>query len=249
VAGYDGPTGLGTPSTAAAFTAPTSGGTPPTPPPPPETPPPPPAQTPPPSPDPDFSISAVALGAPLKAGASTKSTVTVTPANGDTGTVNLSTTTTPNLGLTTTIAPHAVTLGASPVTSTLALTAHTGGTYTVTITATQGVLTHKTTVKVTVNDFSIDVTPTKASVVRGKQSRYTVTLTPAGSFTTPVTLSVSGLRTRDTVAYVHNPAAPSSSQTVTITTSTKDARGTLSLRFTGVGGALSHNVTVTLVLQ
>ena len=155
-AGYDGPTGLGTPNTAAAFTPPTSGGTPP--------------QTPPPSPDPDFSISAAALGAPIKAGASVNRTVTLTAENGDTGTVNLSTTTSPSLGLTTTIAPHAVTLGATPSTATLALTAHTGGTYTVTITATQGVLTHKTTVKVTVNDFSIVVSPAKASVVRGKQA-------------------------------------------------------------------------------
>jgi len=174
--------------------------------------------------------------------------VTVTPINGDTGTVNLSTTTSPSLGLTTTIAPHAVTLGATPSTATLALTAHTGGTYTVTITATQGVLTHKTTVKVTVNDFSIDVSPLKASVVRGKQSRYTVTITPAGSFNSPVTLSVSGLRTHDTVTYAHNPAPASGSQTVIITTSTKDARGTLSLRFSGVSTTLTHSVVVSLVL-
>ena len=76
-----------------------------------------------------------------------------------------------------------------------------------------------------------------------------MTLTPAGSFTGPVTLSVSGLRTHDTVAYAHNPAPASGSQTVTITTSTKDARGTLSLRFSGVSTTLTHSVALSLVLQ
>ncbi len=230
--GYDGPTGLGTPNTAAPFTDPGSG-----------------PRTPPPSPDPDFSIAAGALSGPMRAGTSAASTVTVTPLHGDTGTVNLTTTTSPSVGLTTTIAPHAVTLGATPSASTLALTAHAGGTYTVTITATQGVLTHKTTVKVTVNDFTMTVSPAKASVVRGKQARYTVTLTPAGTFSGAVTLSVTGLRKNDTVAYAHNPAPASGSQAVTITTSTKDARGTLSLRFTGANGALSHSVAISLVLQ
>jgi len=236
--GYDGPTGLGTPNTAAALTAPGTGATPP----------PDPPLDPPSAPAPDFSISAAASGSPLRAGTSGKSTVTLTPLYGDTGTVNLSTTTTPSLGLTTSIAPHAVDLEIPPSTSTLALTAHTAGTYTVTITATQGALTHTTTVKVTVNDFSLDVSPAKASVVRGKPSRYTVTVTPGGSFTGAVTLSVSGLRAHDTVAYAHNPAPASGSQVVTITTSTKDARGTLSLRFTGANGTLSHSVVVSLVL-
>ena len=72
--------------------------------------------------------------------------------------------------------------------------------------------------------------------MRGAKSRFTVTLTPAGSFTGPVKLSVSGLRGHDKVAYAHNPAPASGTATIVITPWKKDARGTLSLHFTGTHG-------------
>ena len=118
-----------------------------------------------------------------------------------------------------------------------------------TVTAVQGALVRTAKLTVTVNDFAMQVTPAKTSVVRGKQVRYTLKITPDGAFNGPVKLSVSGLRARDAVIYVHNPAGATSSQVVTITTSTKDAKGTLSVRFTGVSGVLSHSVTVVLSVQ
>jgi hypothetical protein len=82
--------------------------------------------------------------------------------------------------------------------------------------------------------------------VRGQRVRYTFELTPKGGFNRPVKLSVAGLPARDSVMYVHNPAGASSSQVITISTSADDATGPISLRFTGVSGALRHTVTVKL---
>ena len=55
------------------------------------------------------------------------------------------------------------------------------------------------------NDFSIDVSPAERERRSREAGRYTVTLTPAGAFTGTVTLSVTGLRARDTVAYGPQP--------------------------------------------
>ena len=150
VTGYDGPTGLGTPNTADAFSS--SG-----------------VVGPPPPVAPDFSISAAALHSPLRPNGTAKSTVTITPLNGDTGVVSLAVLTTPHVGLTTTLAPRSVTLGSGSKTSTLSFTGHTGGTYTVTVTATQGALTHTTQLVVVVNDFVLKVSAPKHSV-RSRES-------------------------------------------------------------------------------
>jgi hypothetical protein len=239
--GYDGPTGLGTPNTAFVFTPAGSSPTPPDPTSPG-------AGPPSGSAAPDFALTASAVGA-LKPGATAKSTVTLTPENGFSGNIAVSTKVGPTAGLTVGASTASIALAGGVRSSMLTLAAKTGGTYTVTITATQGALVHTTSLKVAVNDFSIQVTPAKTSVVRGRQIRCSVTLKSAGSFSSAVTLSVSGMRTHDTVAFAHNPASVSSTQTVTITTSTRDARGTLTLRFTGVGGSLTHSVSVVLTIQ
>jgi hypothetical protein len=239
VPGYDGPTGLGTPNTARAFSASGTVATPP--------------------PAPEFSVAAASLPAPLRPGRSAQTTVTLRPLNADNSTVNLSASTTPPGGLTATVAPSAVTLGTTPNPSTLKLIAHRGGIYTVTITATEGATSHTATLKVSVNDFSIRVAAAKGAVARGEPVRYTVTLTAVGSFRGAVRLSVSGFRAGDRVAYGHRRSARFSSWTrsatgagtltITIDTSTKDPPGTLSLQFVGVSGTLRHHVTVTLVLK
>ena len=97
---------------------------------------------------PDFSLSANPNSVTVIQGSSGTSTITVTPINGFSGSVNLSAS-----GL-----PSGVTAGFSPnpttTTSTLTLTASstaTTGTVTVTITGVSGGLTHTTTLSLTVN--------------------------------------------------------------------------------------------------
>ena len=151
--------------------------------------------------------------------------MTVTPRDGFTGNVAVSVATSPATGLTATLGAPTVAIGAGAGSVPLTFTARTGGKYAVTITASQGALVHQATLTVTVNDFVMTVSPATATVVRGNKVRYTLKLTPRGAFNAPVKLSLAGLPARDSVTYVHNPAAATSSQVVTITTSIKDARG------------------------
>ncbi|MGO9874911.1 MAG: hypothetical protein ACLPVY_14045 [Acidimicrobiia bacterium] len=232
-AGYDGPTGLGTPNTANAFAAPNATST-------------------------NFSLSAAPLSTPLRPGMSAQTAVTVTPATGSSGEVILSASAHPSVGLSTAIAPDSFALGTTPDTSTLTVAAHKGGTYTVTVTATVGSVTHRATLTVSVNDFSMRVSATKQTVARGEQVRYTVTFTRSGSFRGAVRLSVSGLAAGDMVASGDHRAArvsswaartnASGSLTIFITTSTNDPPGTHSLHFRAVSGTLRHSVVVTLVV-
>jgi hypothetical protein len=238
--GYDGPTGLGTPNGAAAF-APGGVVRPPASPPPP---PPPPA----PAPAPDFAISATAVGA-MKPGTTAKSTVTVTPTYNFAGTVKLSAPATPSTGLSRSYNSSTLAINGAARSATLTLKAKTGGNYSVTVTVIHGAVVHKVVLKVTVNDFSLTASRPRATVAPGKQVRYTLKVTRAGSFNGAVTLSVSGLTARDAVIYGRNPVSASGRQSITITTSALDARKTLSVRIKGSSGALSHAVTVVLTVQ
>jgi subtilase family serine protease len=236
-AGYDGPTGLGTPNGAAAFAA---GGVVNAP----SSPSDPPLST----PTPDFSISAMAVGA-MRPGATAKSTVTLTPTYSFAGTVKLSAPTTPRTGLSRRFDSSTVAVNGAVRTTTLTLKASRGGKYTVTVTATTGAVVRKAVLTVTVNDFSLTATRSRATVRPGRQVRYTLNVTPVGAFKGPVTLSVSGLSGRDIVVYGRNPVSGFGSQSITITTSVFDARKTFSVRIKGVSGALDHTVTVVLTVQ
>jgi len=235
--GYDGPTGLGTPYGVGAFTpggVPVGGGGS--------------SSSPPPAAPPDFAISASAVGA-LRPGATARSTVTVMPLNGFTGTVRLSAPTTPTTGLTRSYDTSSLAINGAARTATLTLTAKKAGKYSVNVTATRGALVHTVVLKVSVNDFSLAVSKGKATVARGRQVRFSVSVDPVGSFAGAVTLSVSGLRSRDAVIYTRDPVSVSGSRVITITTSARDPRKTLSVRIRGVRGALKHAITVVLTVQ
>jgi Abnormal spindle-like microcephaly-assoc'd, ASPM-SPD-2-Hydin len=114
---------------------------------------------------PDFSLSANPTSLSVAQGSSGTSTITITPIDGFTGSVNLSAT-----GL-----PTGVTAGFSPnpatTTSTLTLTVGAGaatGTSTITITGVSGTLTHTTTVSLTVTASGPVVSLTPTSLTWGK---------------------------------------------------------------------------------
>ena len=229
VAGYDGPSGLGTPNTAAAFL---------------------PGPTDPNLPPPDFSVDATPIAAPLKVGDAVQSTVTVVPVNGFSGSVHLSAIVSPVAGLARTFAAAAMPIGAPTGTATtLRYVAQKPGTYTVTIRATHGTMTRTRVLRVYVNDFSIGLSPGGRTIGRGSNASFSVAITPAGSFNSPVKLTVSGLRPRDTVAYAHNPAAGHSWQIITIKTSKLDAKGLLIVSIRGTSGPLHHTAVVKLDLK
>jgi subtilase family serine protease len=126
--GWDEPTGLGSP--VANSLVGTLGGTPPPPPP------------------SDFTISANPSSLTIAQGASGTSTISTAVKSGSAGTVNLTATVSPS-GPTATLAPMSVTAG-SAATLTVKPNTAAPGSYTITVTGTEGSATHPTTVVLTV---------------------------------------------------------------------------------------------------
>ncbi len=124
VAGYDGPTGLGTPNGVAAFgpgTAPAN----------------------------DFSISVSPSSASVTAGSGTSATVSTTTTSGTAQTVSLSASGLPS-GATASFSPTSVTSGSSSTLTISTASTTPAGTYTVTITGTGTSATHTTSFALTV---------------------------------------------------------------------------------------------------
>src|SRR5437016_1208524 len=124
-----------------------------------------------------YTLSASPSSVTMNQGGNGQSTITVTPQNGFSGNVTMSTSTLPS-GVTAAFSPNPT----SPTTnrSTLTLTASstaTTGTVTVTITGTSGSLTNTTTLTLTVNPqfFTLSVSTTMGLLASG-----TVTSSPAG---------------------------------------------------------------------
>jgi hypothetical protein len=95
--------------------------------------------------------------------------------------------------------------------------------------------------------FTLSASPSSAGVVRGKATAYTVSVTRSGGFSSPVTLSVSGLPGGATASVSPNPATNSSR--VTVATSTTTPVGTYTVRIAGSGGGLSRSTSVTLQVK
>jgi hypothetical protein len=229
--GYDGPTGLGTPNSAAAFSA--SGVV---------------APPPPDGPAPNFTVGASKAG-PIKPGASAMSTVTLKPTNGFTGSVQLSVSVSPATGLVPHLRSTPVAIAGGAYSTSMTLDAVRRGTYKVKVAGAHGQIVHGQTITVYVNDFSMRAVQKTATVGRGKSARYTVTLQAYGSFKGLVKLSIDGLGPRDRVSYSRNPAAASGAVVVTVRTSVNDSPGSLTLRLSGVNGTQKHGVVFTLSIK
>jgi hypothetical protein len=230
-AGYDGPSGLGTPNTAAAFS---SAGVTPPPPPPPN------------GPTPDFTIGVSRPSGGLTPGATARRTVKLTPTHGFTGPVRLSVSVRPEAGLTTHLRRAPVAIGNGPFTTPLTFRASKGGTYSVTVRAARGARVHRRTITVSVKDFTMRVSRTQARVVRGAAVRFRLSLRAVGALEGSVRLSTGGLSPSDEVSYTRNPVPATKSVVVTVRTSVNDAKGTRTVRFSGTAGSLRHTVSVRL---
>jgi Malectin domain len=95
-------------------------------------------------------------------------------------------------------------------------------------------------------DFTISATPSSQSVVPGGSTTYTVTVTPQGGFTGAVALSAGGLPAGATASF--NPASinSSGSSTLTIATTSSTPIASSTITITGSSGSLSHSASVTL---
>ncbi len=100
-------------------------------------------------------------------------------------------------------------------------------------------------------DYSLSINPLSVSVPRaGGIATYTVTITRRDGFSSPVTLSISGLPSGATGSFTPNPVSGSSS-ILRVTVSRSTHQGTYLFTVTGVGGTppLTRTATATLVKE
>ncbi len=191
-----------------------------------------------------FTLTANPAGLSIVHGRQGTSTISITPANGFSGSVTLSAAGLPS-GVTAAFSPNPAT-----TTSTLTLTASATvatGTATVTITGTSGSLTRTTTLSVSVNgtpNFTLSTSPARVSIVQGGQGTSTISITQANGFSGSVTLSAAGLPSGVTAAFSPNPATTTS--TLTLTASATAATGTATVTITGTSGSLTRTTTLSV---
>ena len=199
-------------------------------------------------PAPGFALSSVAavISGP---GASTVSTITVTPSNGFTGVVKL-TCSAAAAGLTCT--PATATVGPSSGTASLNIQSTPAtplGTYALTVNgvdAATGAITSSTTVQVTVNAAivpGITMSGTQVTIASpGATGTSTITLTPTGGFSGAVTLTCAA--TVGPFGAVSAPTCPSTTTSITAGTAATTALSLLTT-VTTTPGAYTIAVTAT----
>ena len=199
-------------------------------------------------PPPDFAISLSPSSRTAIQGSGARYTATITPSNGFTGSVALSSSGLPS-GAGASFNPATVnTSGSSSMSVTTSATTPTG-TYTLTVTGASGSLSRSTSVTLVVQpppDFSLTVTPSNQGVTHGSSISYGVTITPSGGFTGAVTLTAKGLPSGAAASFSANPTGTSS--TMTVSTAAATPTGTYTLAINGVSGSLSHGTIVTMVV-
>src|SRR2546428_3283112 len=197
---------------------------------------------------PDFSMSVTPASQTVGVGSATSYTVSITPTGGFSGQVVLSVDGLP-AGATATFTPNPAT-GSSTLAVTTATTTPTG-TYPLTVRGVNGTLSHSAPATLVVNpaaDFSMSATPATRSVGGTVvTTTYSVTIAPLNGFNSPVTLSASGPLIGAPGTFSPNPAATSSTLTVSIMSNSP--AGSYVLTLTGTSGSLSHSTTVTLVVN
>ncbi len=214
----------------------------------------------------DFSLgvapSSVSVAAPVSGTSPASYTATVTPSGGFTGSVTLSMSGCPT-GVT---CPASVAVSVSSTSAvSQALVAQVGssaraGTYSLTVKAVSGKLSHSQTVALVVpkKDFSVTASPLSVSVTKPTSGSatapaYTATVSPLNGFTGSVSVSLSNCPSgvtcpaSKTVSITTTSGAQSVALAATVSSSATP--GTYTLLVAGSGGGLLHYVSVSLVIQ
>src|SRR2546428_5543683 len=191
---------------------------------------------------PDFTLSANPGTVSFAAGVSATSTTSLQATGGFSGTVALTAASAP-AGVTASCAPSNI---SGSQTSTCTLASSTPGSYTVTVTGTNGSLVHTTSISVTVTtpaspDFTITASPNTASFVTGQSASSAISLQATGGFNGAVSLTTASTPTGVTTACV--PASISGTQTSACTVS-GTSPGSYTVVVTGTNGTLSHTASV-----
>jgi hypothetical protein len=225
-AGYDGPTGLGTPNGVAAFGPAATAN--------------------------DFSVAVSPTAATVAPGANATATVSTTVTSGSTQSVALSASGLPT-GATASFSPATIAAGSSSALTVTTSSSTPTGTYPVTITAAGTSATHTTTLTLTVrsstsSDFSISVSPGSASVTAGSSAGGTVSTAVTSGSAETVSLSATGLPAGATATFSPSSVTSGSSASLTIATSSSTPGGTYSIAISGTAASGSHSTSFSLTV-
>ncbi len=122
------------------------------------------------------------------------------------------------------------------------------GTYNISLTGTDGSVTHSAILALTIpgssNGFTLKSSATAVTVAQGKTATDTITVTDVGTFTGSVTLAASGLPSGVTAAWGTNPTTGSS--VLTLTASSTATTGASTITVTGTSGSTTATTTFSL---
>ena len=197
------------------------------------------------TPPPSFTLSPAPASLSVMQNLSATDTVTVTGANGFSGTVTLAATGLPT-GVTAAFATNP-TAGTSVVTFTATGTAPTG-TATVTITGTSGTLTDSTTIALTTApgpNFTVTAAAPTLGVTQGASASDSLTILGSNGFSGMVTFAASGLPSGVTATFTTNPATASTTLQIAATP-TAIAGGPVTVTITGTSGTITGATTIAL---
>ena len=200
---------------------------------------------------PDFSLAATPASQSVNQGSTATYTVTESIFDNYANTVTFSVSGLP-AGASPTFAPPTLS-GAGTSSLAISTTATTPlGSYPLTITGTDGVLTHTATLTlvITTPDFSLTATPAVQTVVVGNTANYTATVAALNGYAGTVSLSVSGLPAGASPLFTPPSVTGSGSSGLAITTTAgATPSGSYPLVITATDGVLTHTANVTLVVS
>ena len=203
------------------------------------------------TPPPSFTLSALPTSVSVVQGSTGTSTITVTGANGFSGTVTLAATGLPT-GVTASFAAGTVS-GTQVLTLTASGTAVvTTSAVTVTIKGTSGTLTASTSVSLSITpapSFSLTPTASSVTVVQGNNATDTITIGPANGFSGSVTLSATGLPTGVTASFAAGTVSGTQVMTLTASSTATVTTSPVTVTITGISGSLTETSTVKLTVN
>ena len=186
----------------------------------------------------DFTASA-SLPAPVNAGTSAASTITITPINHFNGVVSLTDNASSGLSCGT-ISPISIT---GSGTATVSCNATVSGNYTLTVTGTNGALSHSATIVISVQDYTITANIANVVVNAGSTGSAVITITPLNHFSGTVSLSASG--TTGLTLGINPTSIPGGSGTATLTFSSNTV-GNYTVTINSSNGTLTRSITLTV---
>jgi PKD repeat protein len=96
-------------------------------------------------------------------------------------------------------------------------------------------------------DFALSISPTSEVITQGESTTFTITVTSSNGWTTPVSLSVSGLPDDATSRLSSNPITPTGTSALYVAASVRTGRFVLVI--VGDGGGRQHTTSATLIVE